>query len=494
MLKLSLILLLSITLSCLARPQLRVNTDNYYRPQLLFKVLTEGSPFLANLPKGYSLPNQDNMESDALNEFAQAVAESSGNPIDFIDSYKKSSENILTFGFKLKGSTTIETIMLGDSTEVMDHMSGFLDVRHKEFKFNIFSQEIRKGMKLGQAFTPGNFDFSKIQKQLHAGGSVSVASEQFNWSTKLNGLRDLLSVMTMYDSFIENQIKLMDAQGNIPLGTKPSLFKIEADDFVLKLSTTKNYITPLKVDPTMQHDDLLEAVDWHFRTLTNEYLSENFELVNIVDKYGFGLALDSNGDITIVYSFGGNKKMQPAKKLYDYYQDVAYVSQSGARFPYEPFRRQSPLEYVKIISNQIIDQVNYERVYSQSLRPIKYLDQKLYEVCQKEAERSANAGKLVEPTFSGISADAMFISISIVGKTTVKDFIFSNDKSVGTIAVFDNFSNVKPRFYQSTESFTSVFNGKQQENWKKFDSLGTGYSWNSKGDIFSITALSVRSK
>jgi hypothetical protein len=56
------------------------------------------------------------MESDALNEFAQAVAESSGNPIDFIDSYKKSSENILTFGFKLKGSTTIETIMLGDST------------------------------------------------------------------------------------------------------------------------------------------------------------------------------------------------------------------------------------------------------------------------------------------------------------------------------------------------------------------------------------------
>jgi len=60
--------------------------------------------------------------------------------------------------------------------------------------------------------------------------------------------------------------------------------------------------------------------------------------------------------------------------------------------------------------------------------------------------------------------------------------------------VFDNFSNVKPRFYQSTESFTSVFNGKQQENWKKFDSLGTGYSWNSKGDIFSITALSVRSK
>jgi len=116
MLKLSLILLLSITLSCLARPQLRVNTDNYYRPQLLFKVLTEGSPFLANLPKGYSLPNQDNMESDALNEFAQAVAESSGNPIDFIDSYKKSSENILTFGFKLKGSTTIETIMLGDST------------------------------------------------------------------------------------------------------------------------------------------------------------------------------------------------------------------------------------------------------------------------------------------------------------------------------------------------------------------------------------------
>ena len=109
----------------------------------------------------------------------------------------------------------------------------------------------------------------------------------------------------------------MDAQGNLPLGTRPSVFKIEADNFSLKLSTTKNYITPLKVDPTMQHDDLLEAMDWHFRTLTNDYLAENFELVKIVDRYGFGIALDANNDITVVYTFGGNKKAATPRKLLD---------------------------------------------------------------------------------------------------------------------------------------------------------------------------------
>ena len=222
----------------------------------------------------------------------------------------------------------------------------------------------------------------------------------------------------------------MDAQGNIPLGTKPSVFRITADNFDLKLSTTKNYITPLKVNPSMNHDDLLEAIDWHFRTLTNDYLAENFEVVNIIDRYGFGIAIDANDDITVVYAFGGNKKASTPKKLLDYYQDVAYVSQSGARFPYEPFRRQGPLEYVKTISNLIVDQVNYERVYSQSLRPIKRLDPQLYEVCQREALRSASAGKLVQPLFDSVSKDTMFVSISIVGKTTLKEFTFSNDSKI----------------------------------------------------------------
>jgi hypothetical protein len=205
MLKISLIVLLSITMCLAVRPTLRVNTENYLRPQLLIKVLSESAPFLANMPKDYKLPEHG--ESDALNEYAQAVAESSGNPVSFIDSYKKSAEHILTFGFKVKGSTTIETIMLGDSTEIGDHMSGFLDVRYKESGFNIVTSELRRAIKLGRCFTPGNFEFSKCHKQLHAGGTVSVASESFNWSTKLNGLRDLLNVMTMYDAYLESQIK-----------------------------------------------------------------------------------------------------------------------------------------------------------------------------------------------------------------------------------------------------------------------------------------------
>ena len=69
-------------------------------------------------------------------------------------------------------------------------------------------------MKLGRCFTPGNFDFAQCHKQLHAGGTVSVASETFNWSTKLNSLRDLLSVMTMYDSYLESQIKCNNNNNN----------------------------------------------------------------------------------------------------------------------------------------------------------------------------------------------------------------------------------------------------------------------------------------
>ena len=86
----------------------------------------------------------------------------------------------------------------------------------------------------------------------------------------------------------------MDAQGNIPLGTKPSVFRITADNFDLKLSTTKNYITPLKVDPSMNHDDLLEAIDWHFRTkrqfnnlYNEEHLNKNTpvsDLLNVVQS------------------------------------------------------------------------------------------------------------------------------------------------------------------------------------------------------------------
>ncbi len=69
--------------------------------------------------------------------------------------------------------------------------------------------------------------------------------------------------------------------------------------------------------------------------------------------------------------------------------------------------------------------------------------------------------------------------------------LFTTKESVGQIVVFDNFSNVKPRYFNSNEAFISVFNDKQQEKWKKFDTLGTGYSWNNNGDLFSITALSA---
>ena len=111
MLKLAFILLISLTVSLAAKPRLR--SETYFRPAQIIELMSDQASSL-----GLDSIISQGSESDYLNEYAQALAEQTGNPISFIDSYGKYkyTQNVLTFGFKLRGNTKLNTIMFNDST------------------------------------------------------------------------------------------------------------------------------------------------------------------------------------------------------------------------------------------------------------------------------------------------------------------------------------------------------------------------------------------
>lgn len=112
--KLSLLVLALAFCLSIASPKLR--TEIIFRPSQLISVLSEQVSSLNIGSTGLASAS----ESEYLNEFAQALAEHNGNAIDFIDSYEKSkyTDAILTFGFKLKGNTKINTLLFNDSTGI----------------------------------------------------------------------------------------------------------------------------------------------------------------------------------------------------------------------------------------------------------------------------------------------------------------------------------------------------------------------------------------
>lgn len=124
----------------------------------------------------------------------------------------------------------------------------------------------------------------------------------------------------------------MDSNGNIPLGFKPATLKMDFKNFVLNVETHKTHIVPLKVDAQTSKDDLLEEIDFHFRKLVDDSVVEVLEIPKAMDKYGFGISIDSNDDITIVYAFGGkNRPGKSTKKVQDFYS-WQYVTPSGSNF------------------------------------------------------------------------------------------------------------------------------------------------------------------
>lgn len=122
----------------------------------------------------------------------------------------------------------------------------------------------------------------------------------------------------------------MDSNGNIPLGFKPATLKMDFKNFVLNVETRKTHIVPLKVDAQTSKDDLLEEIDFHFRKLVDDSIVEALEIPKAMDKYGFGISIDSNDDITIVYTFGGkNRPGKSTKKVQDFFS-WQFVTPSGS--------------------------------------------------------------------------------------------------------------------------------------------------------------------
>lgn len=243
----------------------------------------------------------------------------------------------------------------------------------------------------------------------------------------------------------------MDANGNIPLGNKPSTFKIQAKGFDLTLQVTRNQAFPLKVDPKIDHNELLELIDVHFQRMTDEYIIEAILLPQAMDRYGFGISVDSNNVVTVVYAFGGQKRPErdQSKSLMDYYSHV-YVSPKGSKciffinihqsnnnslksidkYNYSPKDlRKHQFEHQRRNNQMMIQAVNYERLNS-NLKPVQNLDPKLYKLSLDEVDRSAAAGKFVEPEWKGFKDNkAMLVGASFVGKTTVRDFIFASESN-----------------------------------------------------------------
>jgi hypothetical protein len=123
----------------------------------------------------------------------------------------------------------------------------------------------------------------------------------------------------------------MDSNGNIPIGWIPLTFDMDFENANIHIGSTDSYAFPLKVDPNWPKLDILEAIDNHHRVLIeNTTLEDVLRLGKNLNTYGFGIALDSNNDISVVYAFGsqGNraeKKTNYRPRLSDY----TYVARNG---------------------------------------------------------------------------------------------------------------------------------------------------------------------
>ena len=100
------IILLFIVNLVFAR-DLKLRSDIFFRPVKILDFFAPNTDVLQQIPIS---------ESDYLNELTQTLAEYNGDPIGLINSYAKSkyTQSILTFGFKIKGNTTLATLYLND--------------------------------------------------------------------------------------------------------------------------------------------------------------------------------------------------------------------------------------------------------------------------------------------------------------------------------------------------------------------------------------------
>ena len=126
----------------------------------------------------------------------------------------------------------------------------------------------------------------------------------------------------------------MDSNGNIPIGWFPQTYDMDFENVNVNIESSDLLAFPLKVDPNWPRLDILEAIDNHHRVLVeNTTLEDALRLGKNLNTYGFGINLDANNDITIVYAFGsqgnrGDRKTNYRARLNDY----TYVSRNGGKY------------------------------------------------------------------------------------------------------------------------------------------------------------------
>lgn len=489
--RISFILLLSFSLCLAETPKLR--SEAVFRPALLIDLLKDTIEPLNILPNLVFSAT----ESDYLNEFAQSLAETSQNPINFINNYPRSkyTKGVLTFGFKLRGDVPLETILMKDSTEVVDHMSGFLDFRIDNATLSMEAKEIRNSIKVGRCFTRENYTPEHC-KWTKSSGFLTVNSGSFVHSVNLKSIRDILPIMKLYDLYLDSQLKTLNQDGTVSLGFQPLTLRMEMKNFKLNLESTSEIPFPFRVDTSLPREELYDLIDHHHRTLIQNISTEQaLHLSRRINTMGFGIALDSNGDINIVYALGQQGDYTPRNRLTDRLNDYVYVTPKGNRIDLNPY---------DFVNNTLIaQQLKYNRIMmdaenlyrlNEGLRPIRYADARLYEFALNEASRMAKEGRLSAPSFAGQTKDMVVIAMYTVGKTTVREFVFDvNDEELGSISCYDNFSNTRPKVYRLFESFGQICNKDAIRNWKLFDTIGSGIASNQNGDIVNVVALTRRS-
>jgi hypothetical protein len=298
-----------------------------------------------------------------------------------------------------------------------------------------------------------------------------------------------------YDEFVEAELKLMDSNGNIPIGWFPLTYDMDFENVNVHIESTDSLAFPLKVDPNWPRLDILEAIDNHHRVLVeNTTVEEALRLGRNLNTYGFGIALNANNDISIVYAFGsqgnrGDRKTNYRARLNDY----TYTARNGVKYDFNPFDwsyQTNTLAHVHRRNNiLILDAVNLNRL-NNGLRPLKQALPRLYELAQSEADRILAAGKLTEPNLKSFNKTVVVASLWS-GEATVREFVFDvNNVFLGSYACFDNFSNQRPKVYQLFEGSGNACSRAVRDNWARFDSFGSGIAYDAAaGEYVSVYVL-----
>ena len=126
----------------------------------------------------------------------------------------------------------------------------------------------------------------------------------------------------------------MDSNGNLPLGWNPVTFTMEFKNFLLKIESTDSYSFPLRVDTTLPVAHIKELIDNHYRLLIeNTTLEDVMVVAKSINTYGFGISLDANNDITIVYSLGSSGSRPSKNTNYrERLNDYTYTTSKGGNW------------------------------------------------------------------------------------------------------------------------------------------------------------------